>query len=125
MGLLYGADGDAHGCANVAGGRTPREIRLDSFVANKTGRTLVRPERVKAMDGLNQLARIPCQFCRYKKSATLNEQRFNIWCRWPDSNWHGSPHHPLKVARLPISPHRLKFYCTSLIPVRLMLVLQA
>ena len=22
---------------------------------------------------------------RPKKSATLNEQRFNIWCRWPDS----------------------------------------
>lgn len=29
-----------------------------------------------------------------------------IWCRRPDSNRHGSPHTPLKRARLPIPPLR-------------------
>ena len=41
--LVYGADGDAHGGANVAGGRTPGETRLDNFVENKIGCTIVRP----------------------------------------------------------------------------------
>ena len=35
------------------------------------------------------------------------------WCRRPDSNRHGSPHTPLKRARLPIPPLRQirTFYC--------------
>lgn len=31
-----------------------------------------------------------------------------IWYRWPDLNRHDLRHHPLKMACLPISPHRLK-----------------
>ncbi len=29
-----------------------------------------------------------------------------IWCRWRDSNSHELPHYPLKIACLPIPPHR-------------------
>ncbi len=32
------------------------------------------------------------------------------WCRRPDSNRHGSPHTPLKRARLPIPPLRQSCY---------------
>ena len=42
------------------------------------------------------------------------------WCRRPDSNRHGSPHTPLKRARLPIPPLRQTcyslfrlFFCTG------------
>ena len=38
-----------------------------------------------------------------------------FWCRWPDSNRHSSRHHPLKMACLPIPPHRLKLYDEDLI----------
>ena len=59
--FVFGADGDAHGGANVVGGTTPGETRLDNFVGNKIGRTASAPsskKRVKTMDGLNQLARV-------------------------------------------------------------------
>ena len=32
------------------------------------------------------------------------------WCRWPDLNRHDLRHHPLKMACLPISPHRHKHF---------------
>jgi hypothetical protein len=31
---------------------------------------------------------------------------YHRWCRWPESNRHGSRHYPLKIACLPIPPHR-------------------
>ena len=39
-----------------------------------------------------------------------------LWCRRRDLNPHGSPHTPLKRARIPIPPRRLNFQSLSRIP---------
>lgn len=36
-----------------------------------------------------------------------------LWCRWPDLNRHGLRHYPLKIACLPIPPHRHIFYSVT------------
>lgn len=38
-----------------------------------------------------------------------------MWCRRPESNRHGSPHTPLKRARLPIPPLRHTYFILSLL----------
>ena len=47
-----------------------------------------------------------------KKIGILENLDIKKWCRWPDSNWHGKSHCPLKTACLPIPPHR---HCKILI----------
>ena len=37
---------------------------------------------------------------------------FSLWCRRPDSNRHGSPHHPLKMACLPVSTTSARLWLT-------------
>lgn len=63
------------------------------------------------------------RFGRWTTKNPVNSRKFTglmhfygrccttIWCRRPDSNRHGSPHTPLKRARLPIPPLR-QFYST-------------
>ena len=45
-------------------------------------------------------------------------QSIIIWYRWPDSNRHSLRHHHLKVACLPIPPHRLKS-CDLRVPLKI------
>ena len=54
-----------------------------------------------------------CRFDPLKQSRPAAQPdcfKYYKWCRWPESNRHAVKHYPLKIACLPIPPHRLYIF---------------